>query len=47
MVFPPLSDIFCTLREDYEVVFLALEVDFGLGSFAASHDDVCVGIGVV
>lgn len=36
----PLPNILHAINEDDEVVFLALEVDFGLGSFSARHDDL-------
>ncbi len=41
LVFSPLSDIFCAVDKNYEVVIFALEVDSGLGSFAASHGNLC------
>lgn len=36
----PLLDILHTVNKDDEVVFPALEVNFGLGSFSARHDDL-------
>jgi hypothetical protein len=36
----PLLNILHTVNKDDEVVFLALEVYFGLGSFSARHDDL-------